>query len=126
MTKQKLRRIWTIVVSATGGFLLAAFLFIPQLYSNNQNVYKVLKDKIGVLQQIISYINLFYFDTVDMEKENSRESGLSLIFFMAISLLFHLFRIARLITQDYSPVIKSSLSMEMTPIKSQRMKYLKN
>ena len=68
MTKQKLRRIRTIVVSATGGFLLAAFLFIPQLYSNNQNVYKVLKDKIGVLQQIISYINLFYFDTVDMEK----------------------------------------------------------
>ena len=41
---------------------------MPRAYSSNQNVYKVLREKINVLQQIISYVNHFYFDTVDMEK----------------------------------------------------------
>ena len=68
MTKPQIRRVWPLVFSTVGGFLLAVFLFIPQLYSGNQNIYRVLKDKINVLQQIISYINLYYFDSVDMEK----------------------------------------------------------
>ena len=68
MNRSQTRRVWPLVSSAAGGFLLAAFLFIPELYSNNQNVYRVLKDKINVLQQIISYVNLYYFDSVDMEK----------------------------------------------------------
>ena len=68
MNQSQTRRVWPLVSSAVGGFLLAAFLFIPELFSKNQNVYRVLKDKINVLQQIISYVNLYYFDTVDMEK----------------------------------------------------------
>ena len=68
MTKPQIRRAWPLMFSVVGGFLLTAFLFIPQLYSGNQNIYKVLKDKINVLQQIISYINLYYFDSVDMRK----------------------------------------------------------
>ena len=62
------RQIGPIALSATMGFLLAAFLFIPKAYSSNQNVYKVLREKINVLQQIISYVNHFYFDSVDMDK----------------------------------------------------------
>ena len=62
MNRSQTRRVWPLVSSAAGGFLLAAFLFIPELYSNNQNVYRVLKDKINVLQQIISYVNLYYFE----------------------------------------------------------------
>ncbi len=65
---KKLRQIWPLALSATMGFLLAAFLFIPRAYSSNQNVYKILREKINVLQQIISYVNHFYFDTVDMDK----------------------------------------------------------
>ena len=68
MTKPQIRRAWPLMFSVVAGYLLTAFLFIPQLYSGNQNIYKVLKDKINVLQQIISYINLYYFDSVDMEK----------------------------------------------------------
>lgn len=65
---KKLQRVWPLMLSATCGFLLAAFLLTPKLYSSNQNVYKVLREKINVLQQIISYVNHFYFDTVDIDK----------------------------------------------------------
>ena len=64
----KLRQIWPLALSATLGFLLATVLFVPRVYSSNQNVYRVLRGKINVLQQIISYVNHFYFDTVDMDK----------------------------------------------------------
>ena len=65
---KKFRQIGPIALSATIGFLLAALLFIPKAYSSNQNVYKVLREKINVLQQIISYVNHFYFDSVNMDK----------------------------------------------------------
>lgn len=65
---QKFRQLWPLVLSTIFGFLLAIFLFFPKAYSSNQNVYKVLREKINVLQQIISYVNHFYFDSVDMEK----------------------------------------------------------
>ena len=64
----KFRQIRPLVLSATLGFLLATVLFVPRVYSSNQNVYRVLREKINVLQQIISYVNHFYFDTVDMDK----------------------------------------------------------
>ena len=64
----KFGQIWPLVLSASLGFLLAAVLFVPRVYSNNQNIYRVLREKINVLQQIISYVNHFYFDTVDMDK----------------------------------------------------------
>ena len=64
----KLRRIWPLLFSSFFGFLLATFIFMPRAYSSNQNVYKILREKINVLQQIISYVNHFYFDKVDMEK----------------------------------------------------------
>jgi len=65
---QKFRQIWPLVLSTAFGFLLATLLFLPRAYSSNQNVYKVLIEKINVLQQMISYVNHFYFDSVDMEK----------------------------------------------------------
>jgi len=65
---QKFRQIWPLVLSTAFGFLLATLLFLPRAYSSNQNVYKVLREKINVLQQMISYVNHFYFDSVDMEK----------------------------------------------------------
>ena len=58
MNRSQTRRVWPLVFSAAGGFLLAAFLFIPQLYSNNQNVYRVKKYNINVIQKIISYEKL--------------------------------------------------------------------
>jgi len=62
------QKIWPLVLSATMGFLLAAIIFMPRMYAGEKNVYKVLREKINVLQQIISYVNHFYFDTVDMDK----------------------------------------------------------
>ena len=64
---KKFKRVWPLIFSASIGFILAAVLFVPQAYSSNQNVYKILREKINVLQQIISYVNHFYFETVDME-----------------------------------------------------------
>jgi carboxyl-terminal processing protease len=65
---KKMRQIWPLAISAILGFTLAIIIFFPKAYSSNQNVYRVLREKINVLQQIISYVNHFYFDTVDMEK----------------------------------------------------------
>lgn len=65
---QKLRQAWPLLLSTAFGFIIATIIFLPQVYSSNQNVYKILREKINVLQQIISYVNHFYFDTVDMEK----------------------------------------------------------
>ena len=63
---KKLRQIWPLALSATIGFILAVALFIPKAYSSNQNVYRVIKERINVLNQIIGYVNHFYFDAVDM------------------------------------------------------------
>jgi len=68
MNFKKLRQAWPLVFSALFGFVIAAIIFMPKAYSNNQNVYRILREKMTVLQQIISYVNHFYFDTVDMEK----------------------------------------------------------
>ncbi len=68
MIFKKFRQIWPLAFSALFGFLLAVFIFLPKAYSSNQNVYKILREKINVLQQIISYVNHFYFDSVDMDK----------------------------------------------------------
>ena len=65
---KKLFLIWPFALSATIGFLLAVALFIPKAYSSNQNVYRIIKERINVLNQIIGYVNHFYFDAVNMEK----------------------------------------------------------
>ncbi len=62
------RRIWPLCLSALFGFIMGVFLLTPTLYPNNENIYRILRDKTKVLQQIISYVNHFYFGTVDMEK----------------------------------------------------------
>ena len=62
------RRIWPLCLSALFGFIIGVFLLTPSLYPNNKNIYRILRDKTKVLQQIISYVNHFYFGTVDMEK----------------------------------------------------------
>ncbi|MEE3204839.1 MAG: PDZ domain-containing protein, partial [Candidatus Neomarinimicrobiota bacterium] len=62
------RRIWPLCLSALFGFIIGVFLLTPTLYPNNENIYRILRDKTKVLQQIISYVNHFYFGTVDMEK----------------------------------------------------------
>ena len=64
----KLRRIWPVAVSGIIGFLIATALILPQVYPSNQNIYRIIRERINVLNQIIGYVNHFYFDTVDMEK----------------------------------------------------------
>ena len=64
----KLRRIWPVAVSGIIGFLMATALILPQVYPSNQNIYRIIRERINVLNQIIGYVNHFYFDTVDMEK----------------------------------------------------------
>ena len=66
MPKLKLSRLWPLVTSALFGFFIAILLFIPEVYSKNNSIYKTLKEKIVVMQQIISYVDHFYFDSVDM------------------------------------------------------------
>ena len=41
---------------------------MPKAYSNNQNVYRVLQNKLKDLNQILGYLNHFYFDNVDHGK----------------------------------------------------------
>ena len=62
------RRIWPLCLSALSGFILAFFIFTPTIYPNSENIYRTLRNKTKVLQQIISYVNHFYFGNVDMEK----------------------------------------------------------
>ena len=64
----KLRRLWPMAVSGIIGFLIATVLLLPQVYSSNQNIYRIIRERINVLNQIIGYVNHFYFDVVDMEK----------------------------------------------------------
>ena len=68
MLKTKILRLWPLATSAIFGFLLAFLIFMPEAYSKNRSIYKILKDKIVVMQQIISYVDHFYFDIVDMDK----------------------------------------------------------
>ena len=68
MLKTKFIRLWPLATSAIFGFLFAILIFLPEAYSKNRSVYRILKDKIVVMQQIISYVDHFYFDIVDMDK----------------------------------------------------------
>ena len=68
MLKKRTNRIWPLATSALFGFLFAVLIFLPEAYSKNRSIYRILKDKIVVMQQIISYVDHFYFDIVDMDK----------------------------------------------------------
>ena len=68
MLKKKIIRLWPLATSAIFGFLFAILIFLPEAYSKNRSIYRILKDKIVVMQQIISYVDHFYFDIVDMDK----------------------------------------------------------
>ena len=68
MLKKKTSRFWPLASSALFGFLFATLIFLPEAYSKNRSIYRILKDKIVVMQQIISYVDHFYFDIVDMDK----------------------------------------------------------
>ena len=68
MSKNQVNRIWPMVNSAIFGFIIAVIIFMPEAYSKNKNIYRILKNKIMVMQQIISYVDHFYFDAVDMDK----------------------------------------------------------
>ena len=57
---------WPLGVSALFGFLFALFLFIPEISAKNN--YRILKTKMKVLEQIISFVNHFYFDQIDFDK----------------------------------------------------------
>ena len=68
MLKKNTNRFWPLASSALFGFLFATLIFLPEAYSKNRSIYRILKDKIIVMQQIISYVDHFYFDIVDMDK----------------------------------------------------------
>ena len=65
---KKFSQIWPLALSASLGFLLALILFLPTLSAKDQNIYRVFRTKIKVLEQIISYVNHFYFDKIDFDK----------------------------------------------------------
>ena len=64
----KFRRLWPLALSAFIGFFIGSLLLTPKAYSRNTNMYRVLKEKLNVLDQIIRYVDHFYFDSVDFEK----------------------------------------------------------
>jgi carboxyl-terminal processing protease len=64
----KIKKVWPLAISALFGFILAAIIFLPKAYSNNQSVYKTLQNKYKDLNQILQYLNHFYFDSVDIDK----------------------------------------------------------
>jgi carboxyl-terminal processing protease len=64
----KIKRKLPLLGSGLLGFLLATALMASYAFSSNQNVYRILKEKVNVLNQIITYVNHFYFDDVDLEK----------------------------------------------------------
>ena len=41
--------------------------FVPSLYSQGKDTYRMLKSKMQVLNQIIQYINQYYFDSVEID-----------------------------------------------------------
>ena len=67
---KRLRRLWPLALSAFFGFVIAGIFLTPTAYSRNANMYQVLKEKMNVLDQIIRYVNHFYFDTVDYNLSN--------------------------------------------------------
>ena len=62
------KRVWPLGASALFGFLFALILLLPELSARNKNAYRILKTKMKVLEQIISFVNHFYFDQVDFDK----------------------------------------------------------
>ena len=62
------KRVWPLGASALLGFFIAIVLFLPELSARNKNAYRILKTKMKVLEQIISFVNHFYFDQVDFDK----------------------------------------------------------
>ena len=63
------RRVWPLGLSALFGFLFALLLLLPELNAKNKSAYRILKTKMKVLEQIISFVNHFYFDQIDFDKE---------------------------------------------------------
>ena len=55
MLKTKTNRIWPLATSALFGFLLAVLIFLPEAYSKNRSIYRILKDKIVVVSCHLTY-----------------------------------------------------------------------
>ena len=61
MSKSFLKNIFWIALVA---LILS---FVPSLYSQGKDTYRILKSKMQVLNQIIQYINQYYFDSVEID-----------------------------------------------------------
>ena len=66
--KTKISHAWHLCLASLTGFILAILFFNQSLLSSNSNIYKILRSKTKELQQIISYVNHFYFGPVNMEE----------------------------------------------------------
>ena len=64
----RIKRFLPYLFSGMFGFFIALSIFMPKAYSSNRNVYRVLQDKLKDLNQILGYLNHFYFDNVDLGK----------------------------------------------------------
>ena len=64
----RVKRFLPYFFSGLFGFFIAFSIFMPKAYSNNQNVYRILQNKLKDLNQILGYLNHFYFDSVDLGK----------------------------------------------------------
>ena len=61
MSKSFLKNIFWIALVA---LILS---FVPSLYSQGKDTYRILKSKMQVLNQIIQYINQYYFDSAEID-----------------------------------------------------------
>ena len=48
----KFRQIRPIVISGTIGFLIATVLFLPKIYPSNQNLYRIIRERINVHERV--------------------------------------------------------------------------
>ena len=67
MIKIKSKKLLSLLSAAIVIIILVA-PFARNLYSQGKDSYKIIKSKMQVLNQILQFINLYYFDTIDLDK----------------------------------------------------------
>jgi len=67
MTKIKSKKLLSLLSAAIVIIILVA-PFAHNLYSQGKDSYKIIRSKMQVLNQILQFINQYYFDTVELDK----------------------------------------------------------
>ena len=67
MKKIKSKRLLSLLGAAIVIIILVA-PFSHNLYSQGKDSYKIIRSKMQVLNQILQFINQYYFDTIELDK----------------------------------------------------------